>query len=519
MKWALFALYLIVTIYLAWLGKRKTQSLASFAVGNRDMNPWIVAFALTATMTSTATFVINPGLVYAFGLSAVWAYGVSAGLGLMIGVVVLSKGFRKFGFGMETLTVPQWLGQRYGDRRLSLLFAAFNLLLIGMVVLIAYGSAVLVDFTFGLAGFFPNFHFEIALGFVIIFVFTYSMAGGTYAHAYTNTIQGILMLVIAVVLFASGLPYIKEGLSGLTAALAAESPMLVSTVNPHSLLCRNLFEVFVANFVVGFAIAVQPHFLIKSLYVKTDRDVNKYLTISVLLGFVFSLTLLTGLFARVKFGPSLLGSIDSVSSVYIVQSFSPTMAAIIAIALLAAAMSTLDGILVALSAIIANDFYLVLWQKKLAGLDRSEQLERALRVGKHAIAVLAVVTFGLAWHQHYHKEFSVAIFAQTWIYALFGATFVPLVFGMFIKDVSKVAVLISAFISIGVHIVFKYGEISFLTNGPDILIKGDYLNPALTASYGLIAGLVTMALYFLGRPMWRQFVPTKTQVDSAPAAS
>ncbi len=72
-KWILFLLYVVVTIFLAWLGNKKTKSLDSFAVGNRDMSPWVVAFALAATMTSTATFVINPGIVYAFGSRQLWA--------------------------------------------------------------------------------------------------------------------------------------------------------------------------------------------------------------------------------------------------------------------------------------------------------------------------------------------------------------------------------------------------------------------------------------------------------------
>ena len=224
-KWILFLLYVVVTIFLAWLGNKKTKSLDSFAVGNRDMSPWVVAFALAATMTSTATFVINPGIVYAFGFSAVMGYGVAAGLGLFLGIVILSKGFRKLGYQSNALTVPEWIGQRYGDRNFTLIYAAVNLLLIAMVVLIAYGSAILIDFTLGLVNYFPIYHFEISLAFIIVFVFTYIMFGGTYAHAYTNTAQGVVMLVIAIVLIVSGLPYFKDG---LLSALATENPVLVS---------------------------------------------------------------------------------------------------------------------------------------------------------------------------------------------------------------------------------------------------------------------------------------------------
>ncbi len=40
--WALFAVYLVGTSYLAWLGHKKTDDLESFAVGCSDMHPAVV---------------------------------------------------------------------------------------------------------------------------------------------------------------------------------------------------------------------------------------------------------------------------------------------------------------------------------------------------------------------------------------------------------------------------------------------------------------------------------------------
>ncbi|NJN64095.1 MAG: hypothetical protein HC882_03930 [Acidobacteria bacterium] len=67
-------------------------------------------------MTSTATLVINPGIVYAYGISAFLGYGVAAALGLTIGIVVLSKGFRRYGVKSGALTLPAWIADRYGSR-------------------------------------------------------------------------------------------------------------------------------------------------------------------------------------------------------------------------------------------------------------------------------------------------------------------------------------------------------------------------------------------------------------------
>lgn len=490
LSWSLFALYVVLTLSLAWLGKRKTTTLESYALGNRDMSPWVVGMALAASMTSTATLVINPGIIYAYGLSGVLGYGVAAGVGLGVGIVLLSKGFRKVGVAHRILTVPHWIGERYGDWRLTLFYAVVNLLLLAMVVLICYAMAGLMLATLDLPSLFPEHAFEVALAGVILFVFSYIFFGGTYAHAYTNTVQGVIMLGVAVALVGSGL-HLFDG--GFLARLAAIDPNLASAVNPGSLLFRNLFEVFGVNLLVGFALALQPHFIVKSLYVASDRDVNRYLVVAIAAGVVFNLVLLCGLYARVEaagfveefMAESRMG-VDGVMPAYIVHTFSPTVRVAISIALLAAGMSTLDGILVALSAILANDVFLVLRRRRSGGGSEADR-DLAFKVGRTSLVGFGVLAFVLSLFQHYYKGFSVALFAQEGVYALFAATFVPLLFGMFGRGLTKGVVVAASVSALAVHFAFRYGQLTLLT-------AADYTNPGLTATYGLLTSLLVAAV-------------------------
>lgn len=495
LSWSLFLAYVIVTFYLAWLGQKKTHSLESYAIGNRDMSPWVVGMALAASMTSTATFVINPGIIYAYGISGILGYGVSAGLGLMLGIVILSKGFRKYGLPAAAITVPQWIGTRYNDQRMTLFYALVNLLLIAMVVLICYAMASLLVATLRLPRLIPNYSFEVALMITIVFVFTYIFFGGTYAHAYTNTVQGLIMIAVAATLIASGL-HLFDG--QFIQRLRDLDPNLASVTNPKSLLFRHWFEVFVVNFLVGFALTVQPHFIIKSLYVKSDRDVNLYLGVAVLIGTLFSMVLLCGLYARVeasefinKFITVNKMGVDGVIPAYIIQTFSPTVGVLISIAILAAGMSTLDGILVALSAIFANDVFLVI-NRNSNKSSKEDRRQVAFKVSRYSLIAFGILAFALSLMQHYYKEFSVAIFAQEGVYALFAATFVPVLFGMFVRNISKGIVFVASVGALVVHFSFRYGKLSVLTNA-------DYTNPGLTAAYGLMVSLAIVAGYFLLR--------------------
>jgi SSS family solute:Na+ symporter/sodium/pantothenate symporter len=496
-SWTLFALYVVGTLWLARLGQRRTTTFESYALGDGRMHPFVAGMALAASMTSTATLVINPGIVYAYGLSAVLGYGVAAGVGLILGIIVFSKAFRRHGAGQRILTVPQWIGRRWGDERLTLLYAVINLFLVAMVVMICYAMAGLLLATLDLERLVPGWGFEAALAGIVLFVFAYVFVGGTFAHAYTNTLQGVMMVVVAALLIGSGVHLFADG--QLLERLAAIDPALATPVNPGSLLFRNAFEVFGANFLIGVALALQPHFLVKALYVENERQVDRYLTIAVAAGIVFNLVLLCGLFARIERGAEVaefmarsgLG-IDGVMPAYIVATFPPLVQSFVAVAILAAGMSTLDGILVALSAIFANDVVLVVRRLRGRGGEADADAALAFRVGRFSLVVLGLVAFVLALVQHRSDKLSIAIFAQEGVYALLVATFVPLLFGLFGKGLAKGVVVIASLVALAVHFGFRYGGISLLTTA-------DGINPGLTAAYALIASL---AVALAGRALF-----------------
>ncbi|NJN64094.1 MAG: sodium:solute symporter [Acidobacteria bacterium] len=367
-----------------------------------------------------------------------------------------------------------------------------NLLLVAMVVMICYAMAGVMVATLDLGSLLGEHAFAVALFAVILFVFAYTLFGGTFAHAYTNTVQGGIMVVVALLLVSSGAEYWGDG---FFAKLAAIDPALAAPVNPGSLLFRNIFEVFVANFAVGLALAVQPHFVIKSLYVKSDRDVNVYLAIAIVCGVLFNLVMLCGLYARL--GPSAeieafarasgLG-IDGIMPAYVVQTFSPAVGAIVSIALLAAGMSTLDGILVAISAIFANDIVLALRRRDASTTERDLQL--GFRAGRWSLIALGCVSFVLGMMQHASKEFSIAIFAQEGIYALFAATFAPVLLGMFAKSPPPARVaLLSSVTALLVHFGMRYGKLSLVTGA-------DWTNPGLTATFALAASVAVVGVWY-----------------------
>jgi SSS family solute:Na+ symporter/sodium/pantothenate symporter len=472
LPWILFVVYAVAIVGLAVWNRRKASTMQGFSVGTRQLPPFFVGLSLAANMTSVATFVINPGLIYAYGWSGVVGYGIAAPMGIFLALVVTTKKFRLIGDRFTALTVPQWLGERYGDRRLSVLFAAASLLQITFLVLIVTALALVLMSVL-------QTPMWLSIVIVVVLAFTSILLGGASLHVVSNSVQAMTMLAVAVLLVASGMEFFGDGLGAFFDRLDAVAPFYGSLTNPTSLLFRDLFEVVVANFCIGVAIIMQPHIISKSLYLRTERDVNVYLVTAMVAGTVFTTVLLVGLFARLDLAADLAP--DRVVATYIATSFAPGLRALIMLGVLAAGFSTLEGVILALSTIFANDLYANL--ARAAGVAEDVLRERLLRVGRIFLVALAPVTAVLAWRQIVAPSLSVAIFAQNGVYGLFAATFAPVVFGLFTDKATARLAATAAVTALAVHFGMYYGGITNYHN-----------NPAVPATFALVASTVIMAV-------------------------
>ncbi len=477
LPWLLFLVYVAGISVLTLWNRRKAGSMESYAVGTRRVPPVFIGLSLAANMTSVATFVINPGLIYAYGWAGIVGYAMAAPLGIFVGLVVTSKRFRQIGDRFTVLTVPQWLGERYGDRRLTVFFAFASMLQITFLVLIVAGVTLVLMSVLQLS-------LAVTLTVVVGFTFAYILLGGAAVHVWSNTVQALVMIAVAVALVASGAELFAGGFGAFLARLQAVGPHYAAMTNPDSLLFRDLFEVLGANFLIGLAIIMQPHIVSKALYLRSERDVNVYLVTAVLVGTLFTAVMLTGLYARLTLGGGLAP--DRVVATYIVEAFSPGARAFVMLGVLAAGFSTMEGVILALSSIFANDFYRPL--ARMAGGGEDAVRGRLLKVSRLFLVALAPVTFVLAWWQITAPSLSVAIFAQNGVYGLFAATFAPVLLGIFSNRVGAGLAFAAAGTALLVHFGMYYGKLTIY-----------HTNPAVPAACALVASLVVVGFGLLAR--------------------
>ncbi len=491
-SWILIALYAAAILFVVVRGALKVKSMKDYAIGNIHFTPTAVGLSLAASITSAATFVINPGFIANYGISGVLSFGIFFPLATMVSLVILTKSFRKHGKQLKALTLAQWIGDRYNSKSYSLIMAFLSMLMITFIVLIVVAITKVLAKAL-------NADEIMVLAILIIFVFGYMMFGGANSMVYTNSIQAVVMIGVAIILLTSGFDHFKEGIDGFLSKLEAISPQLVKPTNPDSLLFRDFYEIIFAQLVVGAAVVVQPHIITKSLLLDKQSDVNKFLTVAVITEMLFFSVVIAGLYARITF-PDLMFQGESLNNdgiipAYVVANFSDSNVAVVIglfviLGLISAGLSTLEGLIQAVSSSFTSDIV------KPAFKDRLQE-KTLMRINKGAIIVLAIITFFISQQQLLFPKLSVGILAQNGVYAYFSAAFIPVLFGIFRKSSDYRAPMTATITAIVVHFTVYYGlpvlvdayqlDLGFFTK----YLQGQVRNPAIAASTAIVISSLT----------------------------
>ncbi|MEL6559924.1 MAG: sodium:solute symporter [Bacteroidota bacterium] len=479
--WVAVGFYMALILYFVIRGALKTKSISDYALGNIAFSPVAVGLALAASMTSAATFIINPGFIAYYGISGFISFGLVLSISSLFSLIIITKGFRKVGTSVKALTMAQWIGNRYQNKSYALFFGFVSLLLVTFIVLICVGLSKLLSKAL-------NVNEVTVLVSAIIFVFGYMMFGGANSMVYTNMIQASLMIVVAFILLTSGHEHFENGISGFIASLKEVDPLLADTKNAESPLFRDYFEIICCQVIVGIAIVCQPHIITKSLLLKNDKQVNTYLIVGVVVEFLFFLVVFAGLYARLEFPDLTINgeplSVDGVLSAYVVKKFSVGVGIIVVMGLISAGLSTLEGLIQSLSTTITQDVI-----QPIFGTPKINPVI----LNRMTIAFLAILSGVFSYQQLVSPDLSVGIFAQNGVYAYFSAAFVPVLFGTFIKQVPLHVPFISSVSAILIHFLVYYGRLT-------PYMQEEIRNPAIASSMAIVGSTVMgLVLYYFAK--------------------
>lgn len=453
----LFAVYLIGMIVLAFKAKSKTTSTESFSVV-KVQKPWVIALTFAGTFMCGATFVGVPAQYYTNGLSNLW-YQISQWFPCVIALCIVAPAFQKMSEKLGTLTVSEWIGKRYDSSFLKVLTALASLSQIFYIASqlvicgIVFSQVLGWSYTTGV----------IVCGCILTFYLT---LGGTYAHVYINTAQGIIMCCAVLFLVLSGFYFFGNIFDTIPAQLAAQSTDLIQPLSTTSVTHGSWLAVL-GFFLQHLVWVLNPQLMKEVQCLKSQREMKKFVLFTGLFLFIVSMMQLTGLYARVVLGGSVANA-DDVIPIYLQTVYPKALAAVLCVVIMAAVMSTADGIMCYLATIMGDTLYrrtLVPYLREHGHTISEKKADKvSFNICRFGVIFIGLLAIPLALRRPPSQVYMITISGAV----LLGCICGPIACGLFCKRTSKLAAILGSIGGMVCFCIFYFGNVIpqlYLMNG------------------------------------------------------
>jgi solute:Na+ symporter, SSS family len=339
--WLVLALYLALLIVLGLWMARRTRSAEDFYIGGRQVGPWVTAFSFVAAYFSSVVIVGGGAFGYRFGMSTLWVAACNVLVGCTLVWIVLGRRLWQFTKRLDAMTIPGFIGRRYGSRGAEVFSAA-----IIFVFMIVYNVSVLVGMgriMEGLMGI-PYTTSVIIAGAIILI---YVSVGGYLAVVWTSFVQAWIMIAGLLMLAFATLRAVG-GLTQANAGLAAINEGLVQTPGVWGWGGLISFALIVSLGVWGM-----PQLLVRFYSMKSTRVLRLGTVLATLGGAMAVLPYLAGSVSRLLL-PALENP-DLAIPLLTQKVLNPWGGAVFLAGVLAAGMSTFSSVLIIVSGAVVRD--------------------------------------------------------------------------------------------------------------------------------------------------------------------
>lgn len=424
--YTVLVLYLGIMAFIGWYAGRKTNSIGDFFVLSGKAGVLVSGIAYFSTQFSMGTFLGTPGTIYGVGYAGM-AISVPGAVfcmilpALLIGRKLITLG-HKYGF----LTMADYLTDRYHSKKMSGVLGVMMLFfLVPMMGAQIIGAGVIVHVFTGL----PEWVGVVGMGIVVIL---YCMSGGMKGAMMTDVIQGSLMIATAVVTFIVSV-VMGGGFSNINHTLQSMNEAYLTFPGANGYMP---WTYYVSNIVLwSFFTMGQPHLFTKFFAMKDHKTMFKAILLGTA-GMFFSATLIE--WAGVNGIASIqnIEKADQIIPMILQRGMNPFLASIFIAGIVAAGMSTIDGILVTTTGAVTRDIY-----QKIINKDATD--ENVMKLSKVVTVIIGIIVICFGVFQP-GSIFEINLFAFSGM-AIFV---VPILFGIYWKKATAKGAIASVIVGI-----------------------------------------------------------------------
>lgn len=424
LNWSILGGYIALTLVLgAVIGKRVT-SASQFALGDKNIPWWAIGISVVCTYVSAMSFLGGPAWSYKEGLSVI---AIHLNYPLVIFFIVAV--FMPFFYNNGLTSIYEYQERRFGKAsRLTLSFIFLIKQALSSAAVL-YATAMILEFITGIDVMY-------CIMIVTAIALIYTVMGGIAAVIWTDVIQAVILFIGAFIIIEAvwnGMPapmtevMAELKAKGMTDALQTSFDLSQVTTVWAGVIAMTMFHTTVYG---GNQMMVQ-----RCMAAKNMGDAKKaMLMMGYVAFFIYFVFILLGVLFNAYYDGKEFENGNTIILHYASEYGMPGLMGIIAAAILAASMSSLDSAFNSMATVSVADFY-----KRFYKQNESE--EHYLKVSRFFTVAWAILVIIPAIMFATSTGSVLEVLSKAGSYFV-GASFCMFVLGFYSKHITEKGLLI-----------------------------------------------------------------------------
>lgn len=347
LNWTILIAYLIANIVMGMFVGQKVKTADDFFLGQKTIPWWAIGVSVIATYVSALSFLGGPAWTYEKGLSVLAIH-----LNYPVVIFFVVALFLPFFYNSGVASIYEYLERRFGSKSRSIISLIFLISQALTSAAVLYATSLVIEFITGLDVMY-------AIVIVTVVALIYTMMGGIAAVIWTDVVQAGILLIGAVIICYELIGHLElplgETLAQLKAAGKTDALNFSWDFSNDATVWSGVIAMTLFHLTVYGANQMMVQ---RTLTAKNIGDAKKsFLLMGYGAFFIYFLFFVTGILFYSYYDGQPFDNGNTIILEFAANLAIPGLMGIIAAAVVAASMSSLDSAFNSMTTVSVIDFY------------------------------------------------------------------------------------------------------------------------------------------------------------------
>ncbi|MDN2655412.1 sodium/solute symporter [Cobetia sp. 14N.309.X.WAT.E.A4] len=347
LNWTILIVYLLGNLLMGSLLSKKVDSAEDYYLGSKTIPWWAIGLSVMATYVSAMSFLGGPAWSYGNGLGVMM---IQVNYPLVVFLVITL--FLPFFYNSGVASIYEYQERRFGRKARGVMSVIFMMSQTLSSAAVLYATALVLSFITGV-------DVVTAILVITLIALVYTLMGGISAVIWTDVLQAVILLVGAAIIFYALLDRMPESLVTTLGELKAQGKMNILDFTFDTHVEATVWSGVIAMVLYHVTVYGANQMVVqRALAARNIGDAKKsFLFMGFTAFFIYFLFLLMGVLFYSYYGGREFENSNTIVLQFAADYGLPGLLGVVASAVVAASMSSLDSALNSLATVTTLDFY------------------------------------------------------------------------------------------------------------------------------------------------------------------